>query len=108
MRIGEQTIDAQASEGLNGATGAVIVAIRPGGDSPRRQRCRLPAHNHLRGTIVESAFLGNIVDHQIDIGGGALVRVQGDRWQTYAPGAAVRLIDSPVAECVAMRSDSDG
>ena len=42
----------------------------------------------LAGTIVESSFLGNIVDHQIDVG-GLLMRVQGDRQQTYAPGAAV-------------------
>ena len=57
----------------------------------------------LAGTIVESSFLGNIVDHQIDVG-GLMMRVQGDRQQTYAPGAAVNLI-IPIAECVAMRGD---
>jgi iron(III) transport system ATP-binding protein len=106
VRIGEQTIDAQASEGLNAATGAVIVAIRPEAIHLDDNDAGAGA-NHLRGTIVESAFLGNIIDHQIDIGGGALVRVQGDRWQNYAPGTAVRLTVAP-AECTAMRSDSDG
>jgi len=58
----------------------------------------------LAGTLVESSFLGNIIDHQIDLG-GLLIRVQGDRQQIYAPGAAVKLV-IPIVECVAMRGQS--
>ena len=105
VRIGEQMIDAYASEGLNGASGAVTVAIRPeaihfGAGDPGA------GANLLRGTIVESAFLGNIIDHHVDIG-GVLVRVQGDRWQTFAPGTLIQLAIPPT-ECVAMPNDIDG
>jgi iron(III) transport system ATP-binding protein len=102
VRIGAQTIEAGLGEGLGDASGPVTVAIRP-------EAIRLgvgdPAAggNVLVGTVVESAFLGNIVDHQVDVD-GMLVRVQGDRQQSYAPGASVNLA-IPVAECVAMRGD---
>ena len=59
--------------------------------------------NVLTGTVVESAFLGNIVDHHIDIG-GRLLRVQGSRRHALAPGETVEL-SVPVAECVAMQND---
>jgi iron(III) transport system ATP-binding protein len=102
VRVGAQTIDAQMSKELNDAAGPVTVAIRPeairlGGGDPAT------GDNILSGTVVESAFLGNIVDLQVDVG-GMLVRVQGDRQLTYEPGASVNLT-VPVAECVAMRRD---
>ena len=101
IRIGGQTIEAFTADGID-TTGPVIVAIRP--EAIRLGNAHQAAgHNVLAGTIVESSFLGNIVDHQIDVG-GLLMRVQGDRQQTYAPGAAVNLI-IPIAECVAMRGD---
>ena len=56
----------------------VTVAIRPeairlGAGEPAAAAKHLAWHG-----CVESAFLGNIVDHQVDVG-GMLVRVQGDR-----------------------------
>ena len=103
VRIGAQTIDAHLSKGLSDACGPVTVAIRPeaihlGAGDPAA------GGNVLIGTVMESAFLGNIVDHQIDVD-GMLLRVQGDRQQSYEPGASVKLTIA-VAECVAMRGDS--
>ena len=80
VQIGTQVINARLSEDLYGALGAVTVAIRP---EAIRLGAREPATacNVLSGRLMESSFLGNIVDHQVDVG-GALVRVQGDRQQT--------------------------
>jgi iron(III) transport system ATP-binding protein len=101
VRIGAQTIETRAAERLDTA-GAVVVAIRP--EAIRFGRPdQVAGSNVLAGTLVESSFLGNIIDHQVDIG-GVLLRVQGDRQETYAPGAAVNLV-IPTSECVAMRSD---
>lgn len=101
VRIGEQTIEACTSEGID-PRGAIVVAIRPeairlGDAAP------VAGSNVLAGRLVESTFLGNIVDHQIDVG-GSLMRVQGDRQQTFEPGANVNLI-VPITECVAMQGD---
>jgi ABC-type Fe3+/spermidine/putrescine transport system ATPase subunit len=104
VRIGAQTIDAELNHGMVGALKAVTVAIRP-------EAIRLGAAepdgsaNVLRGRLVESAFLGNIVDHQVDVD-GMLVRVQGDRRHGLATGSAVALT-IPIGDCVAMRSESD-
>jgi len=104
VRIGAQTIDAELSHGMVGALKAVTVAIRP-------EAIRLGAAepngsaNVLRGRLVESAFLGNIVDHQVDVD-GMLVRVQGDRRHGLATGSTVALT-IPIRDCVAMRSESD-
>jgi ABC-type Fe3+/spermidine/putrescine transport system ATPase subunit len=101
IQIGGQAIEALTGDGVD-ATGPVVVAIRP--EAIRLGNPDQAAGNNvLAGTIVESSFLGNIVDHQIDVG-GLLMRVQGDRQQNYAPGAAVNLT-IPIAECVAMRGD---
>jgi iron(III) transport system ATP-binding protein len=101
VRIGDQTIEACASEGFD-SRDAIVVAIRPeairlGDAAP------VTGSNVLSGTLVESTFLGNIVDHQIDVG-GSLMRVQGDRQQTFEPGTNVNLI-VPITECVAMQGD---
>ena len=101
VRIGEQTIEVRAPDDVN-LSGPVIVAIRP--EAIRLGNAEQAAGNNtLAGRIVDSAFLGNIVDHQIDVG-GLFVRVQGDWQQAYAPGAAVSLT-IPASECVAMRAD---
>jgi iron(III) transport system ATP-binding protein len=102
VRVGEQTIGARLSDGLNGGGGAITIAIRPeaitlGNSEPGVET------NILKGRLIESAFLGNIVDHQVDVA-GTIVRVQGDRRQTFEPGAEVDL-SIPVGECVAMRGD---
>ncbi len=60
----------------------------------------------LRGTVVESTFLGNIVDHQVDID-GVLVRVQGDRQQSLRARTQPSIWQFPIAECVAMRGEAD-
>jgi iron(III) transport system ATP-binding protein len=102
VRVGRQVIAAQTSDALNGAS-EVTVAIRPeaiGFGKPASGA----ASNILKGVVVESAFLGNIVDHHVDVD-GALVRVQGDRHHSYAPGDPIEL-SVPVAECVAMPNDS--
>jgi ABC-type Fe3+/spermidine/putrescine transport system ATPase subunit len=102
VRIGEHTIEACTNDGFD-PSGAIVVAIRPeairlGDAAP------LAGSNVLAGTLVESTFLGNIVDHQVDVG-GSLIRVQGDRQQTFEPGANVNLI-VPITECVAMQGDA--
>src|SRR5690606_29416761 len=101
VRIGDQTIEACTIDGVD-PRGAIVVAIRPEavrfGDSAPVAGSNVPA-----GKLVESTFLGNIVDHQIDVG-GSLMRVQGDRQQTLQPGAHVNLI-VPITECVAMQGD---
>jgi len=61
--------------------------------------------NVLRGRLLESAFLGNIVDHQVDVD-GMLVRVQGSRREGIAPGSLVELM-IPIGDCVAMHNDTD-
>ncbi len=106
VQIGRQVIEARINDArINatpGAAGDVTVAIRPEAivlgqaDSPG-------GINVLTGTVVESTFLGNIVEHQVDIGAG-LLRVQGSRRHALAPGEAVEL-SVPVAECVAMQDD---
>jgi iron(III) transport system ATP-binding protein len=106
VRIGPHTIEAILGDGLQGAAaGPVTVAIRPeairlGATGAGRQDCNL-----LSGRLLESAFLGNIVDHQVDVG-GTLVRVQGDRQQTIEPGSTVELA-IPISECVAMPGTTD-
>ena len=101
VRIGEQTIVTHAIDGLDTA-GSVVIAIRP--EAIRLGNAEPSAGNNvLAGTIVESVFLGNIVDHQVEVS-GVLMRVQGDRQLTFPPGAAIHLT-IPIAECVAMRND---
>ena len=104
VQIGDQEIEVRAPDGVD-LSGPVIVAIRP--EAIRFGSAEQAAgNNSLAGTIVDSAFLGNIVDHQIDVG-GLLMRVQGDRQQTYALGETVSLT-IPASECVAMRADHIG
>ncbi|ODT17329.1 MAG: iron ABC transporter ATP-binding protein, partial [Hyphomicrobium sp. SCN 65-11] len=96
VRIGEQTIEACTSDGID-PSGAIVVAIRP--EAIRLgEAAPVAGNNVLAGKLVESTFLGNIVDHQVDVS-GSLMRVQGDRQQTFEPGANVNLI-VPITECV--------
>ena len=76
----------------------------PGGHPLRCGGAPGSGANILSGRLVESSFLGNIVDHQVDVG-GTLIRVQGDRHQSLEPGTSVELA-IPIGECVAMRSDA--
>jgi iron(III) transport system ATP-binding protein len=103
VRIGEQTIGARLSDGFNGDGAAITIAIRPEAISLGISEAGV-GMNILKGRLVESAFLGNIVDHQVDVG-GTIVRVQGDRRQTFEPGAEVDL-SIAVGECVAMRGNA--
>jgi iron(III) transport system ATP-binding protein len=101
VRIGRQVIEARIND-APGAAGDVTVAIRP--EAIVLGRADPPIGiNVLTGTIIESVFLGNIVEHQVDIGAG-LLRVQGSRRHDLAPGETVEL-SVPVAECVAMQDD---
>ena len=101
VQIGRQVIEARINDAADAAS-EVTVAIRPEAIVLGNVNS-LVGINVLTGTVVESTFLGNIVDHQVDIG-GRLLRVQGSRRHALAPGAAVEL-SVPVAECVAMQSD---
>ncbi|WP_072385980.1 ABC transporter ATP-binding protein [Hyphomicrobium sp. CS1BSMeth3] len=102
VRIGEQTIEACTSDGID-PNGAIVVAIRP--EAIRLgEAAPVAGNNVLAGKLVESTFLGNIVDHQVDVS-GSLMRVQGDRQQAFEPGANVNLI-VPITECVAMQGDT--
>jgi iron(III) transport system ATP-binding protein len=100
--LGGQIITTEAVDGLDVPSGQVVVAIRPEairfGTAEAREGL-----NVLAGTIIDSTFLGNIVDHQVEVG-GQVVRVQGDRRLAHAPGAQVEL-SILVSECVAMRAD---
>ena len=104
VRVGAQTIDVELSASRKRSDDSVTVAIRP-------EAIRLgaadagAAANVLRGRLVESAFLGNIVEHHVDVD-GMLVRVQGDRRQGIAAGSPVEL-SIPVGDCVAMPSETD-
>ncbi|HEU0063158.1 MAG TPA: ABC transporter ATP-binding protein [Hyphomicrobiaceae bacterium] len=104
VRIGAQTLDAELSHGLAGPLKTVTVAIRPEAIRLGTAAPDVPA-NVLRGRLLESAFLGNIVDHQVDVD-GMLVRVQGDRRHGLAAGSAVALTIA-IGDCVVMRSDGD-
>ncbi|MGE0769894.1 MAG: ABC transporter ATP-binding protein [Hyphomicrobiaceae bacterium] len=101
IQIGKQTIEVRAANGLEPA-GAVVVAVRPEAISLGATD-DLAGRNVLTGTLVESTFLGNIIDHQVDVD-GVSVRVQGDRRQAYTSGTNV-ILNIPINECVAMRGD---
>ncbi len=103
VQVGQQAMEVRMSDALDTAR-SVTVAIRPeaivlGKNDPA------VASNSLKGVVVESTFLGNVVDHQIDVG-GCLLHVQGAHRHTFAPGETVEL-SVPVADCVAMQDDAD-
>ena len=87
-----RSIDARLSDGLERRPGRRDGRDPPGGNSPRTPRSGIGTQRSQRA-VVESAFLGNIVDHQVDVG-GALVRVQGDRRQSLRARRAGRSHDS--------------
>ena len=102
VQIGPHMIEAAAS-GTHCHGGDVTIVIRPeaiGIGQPEPQT----ASNVLNGIVLESAFLGNIVDCHVDIG-GAVLRVQCDRRRIIAPGERI-VLAVPVIECVAMDSDT--
>jgi ABC-type Fe3+/spermidine/putrescine transport system ATPase subunit len=102
VQVGRQVIEARIND-APGAAGDVTVAIRP--EAIVLGKANSPGGvNVLTGTVIESTFLGNIVEHQVDIGGG-LLRVQGSRRHALAAGETVEL-SVPVAECVAMQDDN--
>ena len=101
VQIGQQVIEARIN-GTPEVAGEVTVAIRPEAIALGKADSAIET-NFLTGTVVESVFLGNIVEHHIDIG-GRLLRVQGSRRHALAPGETVEL-SVPVAECVAMQND---
>jgi iron(III) transport system ATP-binding protein len=101
VQIGRQVIETRIAD-VPDAAGEVTVAIRPEAIVLGNVVSSIGI-NVLTGTVVESTFLGNIVDHHVDIG-GRLLRVQGSRRHALAPGEIVELSVS-VAECVAMQND---
>jgi iron(III) transport system ATP-binding protein len=103
VQVGQQTIEARINDALDAAR-SVTVAIRPEAITFGKSDPGV-ASNSLKGAIVESTFLGNVVDHHIDVG-GCLLRVQGTHRQTHEPGETVEL-SVPVAECVAMQNETD-
>jgi iron(III) transport system ATP-binding protein len=56
--------------------------------------------NRLNGVVVETSFLGNVVDYQVAVG-KLLIRVQGDRRSFHEVGSEVALA-VPINECIAM------
>ena len=76
VQIGQQVIEARIN-GTPEVAGEVTVAIRPEAIALGKADLAIET-NFLTGTVVESVFLGNIVEHHIDIGGRRL-RVQGSR-----------------------------
>jgi ABC-type Fe3+/spermidine/putrescine transport system ATPase subunit len=103
IRIGEQIIQARIND-VSQLAGEVTVTIRPEAIVLGTTASDTET-NVLKGTVVESAFLGNLVDHHIDIGTG-IVRVQGGHRHALAQGETVQL-SIPVTECVAMQDDTD-
>lgn len=67
----------------------VVVAIRP--EAIRLSQTPM-AHdtNALEGVVVDSTFLGNIIDYQVDVD-GVLLRVQADRHIVFELGTKVHL-----------------
>jgi putative spermidine/putrescine transport system ATP-binding protein len=47
--------------------------------------------NQLEGDITEQAFLGNLIDYRIDVGGGQVFRVQAAPTPSYTVGERVNL-----------------
>jgi len=101
VQIGQQLIEVRVNDGL-GASRDVIVAIRPEAIS-LEPADPATASNRLEGRVVESIFLGNIVEHHVDVG-STLVRVQGGRRHALASGEIVALW-VPITECVVMTND---
>jgi iron(III) transport system ATP-binding protein len=101
IRIGQQIIQAWIND-VSRLAGDVTVAIRPEAIILGAANSD-PKNNVLKGTVIESAFLGNIVDHHVDIGDSVL-RVQGGHRHVLAPGETVDL-SIPIDECVAMDGD---
>ncbi len=102
VQVGGMVIEAQLNE-ESGISSDVIVAIRPEALTLGRSE-RATAGNVFRGTVVESTFLGNIVEHHIDVGGNVL-RVQDGCRHTLTPGVSVEL-SVPAAECVVMKNNT--
>ena len=104
VKVGAQVIGTRMSPGLNGLAGPVTVVIRPeairigAGSTP-------PGSNVLCGRLIESSFLGNLVDLHVDVG-GTLIRVQADRTHDIEPGTEINLTIAD-SDCVAMRSDAE-
>ncbi len=101
VRLGAgQTLAASLPPDAGGASGEVLVVIRP-------EAILLSAEPHqhganaLDGIVVDSTFLGNVVDYQVDVGGLHL-HVQADRHTLFGIGSKVHLA-IPVEECVVMR-----
>ena len=88
--------------GLTPPTGKVVCSIRPeawhlageaGGAASGGSK---PTNAHLSGTLVESVYLGETVQHLIDLGGGLRVRAsQMHSTFTGAPGSRLALEVSP-------------
>ncbi len=101
--IGDHRLKAAAGSDTRSTGAAVTIAIRPEafalGDAPDG------AVNTLKGVVADATFLGNIVDYQVDVG-GLLLRVQGDR-RDFRPAGSEVVLRVPVAECVAMRAETD-
>jgi len=102
IRVGRQILEARIADRSLSA-GDATVAIRPeaivlGATASRTET------NVLEGTVVDSTFLGNLVEHHVDIGGD-LLRVQGDHRRALVRGETVAL--SIAADCVAMPNDTD-
>jgi iron(III) transport system ATP-binding protein len=101
VRVGPHQLRATIGQDAAAGSGAVTLVIRP---ESIRLGDGAAGDNRLAGTIADVTFLGNIIDYQVDIGGGVL-RVQGDRQTALEPGAQVAL-SVPVAECTVMRDAS--
>jgi iron(III) transport system ATP-binding protein len=102
VQVGTMVIEAQLKEDFD-ASGDVIIAIRPEALTLGKPE-RATASNVFRGTLVDSTFLGNIVEHHIDVGGNVL-RVQMGRRHTLTPGVSLEL-SVPVTECVVMKNST--
>jgi iron(III) transport system ATP-binding protein len=98
VRVGTHELSAAIAPQVVAGAGAVTVVIRP---EAIRVGDGTAVENRLSGTVVDTTFLGNIIDYQIDIGGSVL-RVQADRRTVLEPGARVALAVA-VGECTVMR-----
>jgi len=77
-----------------GGEKARLLAVRP----EVIRASRHPADtdwNRLEGTVRAVAFLGNLVDYRVEVGPGALLRVQGDPHAPLAVGETVHLAFDP-------------
>ncbi|MCX2180230.1 ABC transporter ATP-binding protein [Streptomyces sp. SKN60] len=87
-------LTARGVERVPAVGSAVLLSIRPESvDLTREPRGGVP--NEWRGTVATRAFLGDTVDHIIDVGGGVEIRNRSNPNLSVPPGESVHFTVAP-------------